>query len=594
MIDRSEQAPTQGNAILPVRLTGISINEGIAIGEAVLHVPRVSIPQMFADDPTSEHARLAHAVARMHRAIDDLFASSELSAGGEHREVLETYRSIAEDKGWMRRIAEAIDGGLTAEGAVQKVLDDTRARMSAVSDPYLRERLYDWEDLANRLLQHLSGDHRTAASEELPNDVVLIARNMGPAELLDYEPRRLRALVLEEGTPTSHVAIVARALDIPVVGQVESLLNRIDPNDPVIVDGFNALVYVRAGEDIHQMVVENIRLRDQRRARYRAMRDLPAVTRDGVKVSLNLNAGLLMDLHNLEAFGAEGVGLYRTEVPFMLRSELPDVANQTDLYRGILDQAGGRPVKFRTLDVGGDKRLPYMRANVEENPAMGWRAIRMGLDRPSLLRQQLRALIAAAPGRELHVMFPMVTEVAEFAAARALIDRELTHADARGQTPPSRVYVGAMLEVPGLIWQLDALLPRLDFLSIGSNDLFQFLFASDRGNPLVAGRYDPLSPAVLAVLRMLVERCRTAGVPVSLCGEMAGRPIEAMTLVGLGLRELSMPPAMLGPVKAMVRSLDAAALRAYLDTLVDAPDRSLRERLRSFARDHGVVVDDFR
>ncbi|MBM3488066.1 MAG: phosphoenolpyruvate--protein phosphotransferase [Alphaproteobacteria bacterium] len=594
LIDRSEQVPAQGNAILPVRLTGISINEGIAIGEAVLHVPRVSIPQMFADDPASEHARLAHAVARMHRAIDDLFASSELSAGGEHREVLETYRSIAEDKGWMRRIAEAIDGGLTAEGAVQKVLDDTRTRMSAVSDPYLRERLYDWEDLANRLLQHLSGENRTAASEELPNDVVLIARNMGPAELLDYEPRRLRALVLEEGTPTSHVAIVARALDIPVVGQVESLLNRIDPNDPVIVDGSNALVYVRAGDDIHQMVVENIRLRDQRRARYRAMRSLPAVSRDGATVSLNLNAGLLMDLHNLEAFGAEGVGLYRTEVPFMLRSELPDVANQTDLYRGILDQAGGRPVKFRTLDVGGDKRLPYMRANVEENPAMGWRAIRMGLDRPSLLRQQLRALIAAAQGRELHVMFPMVTEVAEFAAARALIDRELAHAGARGQTPPSRVHVGAMLEVPGLIWQLDMLLPQLDFLSIGSNDLFQFLFASDRGNPLVAGRYDPLSPAVLAVLRMLVERCGKAGVPVSLCGEMAGRPLEAMTLVGLGLRELSMPPSMLGPVKAMVRSLDAGALRAYLDTLTEVPDRSLRERLRSFARDHGVVVEDFR
>ncbi|MGE0748578.1 MAG: phosphoenolpyruvate--protein phosphotransferase [Rhodospirillales bacterium] len=591
LISRSEQVPAQGNAILPLRMTGIAINAGLAMGEAVLHLPRISIRQMFADDPAAEHDRLAHAVARMHRALDDMFSSSALAERGEHREVLEAYRTFAEDKGWLRRIGEAIDSGLTAEAAVQKVLDDTRARMGSVSDPYLRERLSDWEDLGNRLFQHLSGEHSTAASEELPNDVVLLARSLGPAELLDYDPRRLRAVVLEEGTTTSHVAIVARALDVPVVGQVHDLLNRIDALDPVVVDGTNAQIFVRAGEDILETVAENMRLRDQRRAAYRAMSTLPAVTRDGVPVSLNLNAGLLMDMQNLEVFAADGVGLFRTEVPFMMRAELPDVPGQIALYANVLDQARGRPVKFRTLDVGGDKRLPYMRENVEENPAMGWRAVRMGLDRPSMLRQQLRALIRAAAGRELEVMFPMIAEVAEFTAARALMERELEREERLGHLLPAKVRVGAMLEVPGLMWQLGALLPKVDFLSVGSNDLFQFLFASDRGNPLVAGRYDPLSPGLLSLLRTLVAQCAQARVPLSLCGEMAGRPLEAMALIGLGIRNLSMPPAMMGPVKAMVRSLEAAPLRGYLETLIDGADHSLREKLRSFSRDHGVVVE---
>jgi phosphotransferase system enzyme I (PtsP) len=592
LIGPGEQMRAEGNAILPTRLTGIQINAGTAMGEAVLHQPRVAIRHMFADDPEAEERRLMDALAAMQDAIDHLFSTSELPAAGEHHDVLESYRLVARDSGWMRRLREAVASGLAAEAAVQKVHDDMRARMSMARSPYIRERMHDFEDLANRLLQHLGGAGRTSAAADLPDDVVLLARNMGPAELLDYEPWRLRALLLEEGSATSHVAIVARALDIPVVGRITDLLTRIDPFDPVIVDGDHAQVFVRPGEDIQQMVSETLRAREERRQAYAAMRAEPPVTRDGVRVSLNLNAGLLIDLQQLDVTGADGIGLFRSEIPFMVRSELPSVEAQTELYANVLDLAGDRPVMFRTLDIGGDKQLPYFHDNDDENPMMGWRAVRVGLDRPSMLRQQLRALIHAARGRDLAVMFPMISEVAEFSAARAILDIEIERERRRGCVLPQTVRVGAMLEVPGLMWQLPPLLARIDFLSVGSNDLFQFMFASDRGNPRVAARYDVLSPGLLSSLRHLVRACEAANVPLSLCGEMAGNPVEAMTLIGLGFRTISMPPARLGAVRATVRSMDAGALAAYLDRLLDLPDHSLRPKLLAYARDHGIVIDD--
>jgi len=592
LVSAAETVQAEGNVSLPIRLTGLSINGGYAIGEAVLHQPRVTITQMFADDPVAEDARLVAAFGAMHSALDDLLSSSELAGGGEHRDVLETYRLVAKDAGWMRRLREAVAGGLTAEAAVQKEQDDMRARMSLATDPYLRERLHDFDDLANRLQRHLAGEARTSATEELPENVVLLARSMGPAELLDYEPRRLRALLLEEGSATSHVAIVARALDIPVVGRINDLLARMDARDPVIVDGDNGHVFVRPAEDIQQWVADNIRHKAERRAAHVVMRNLPPVTRDGVRVSLNLNAGLLLDVGQLDETGADGIGLFRTEIPFMVRSAFPSVGAQTELYSTVLDMAGNRPVMFRTLDIGGDKQLPYFHESTDQNPTMGWRAIRVALDRPAMLRLQLRALIHAARGRELSVMFPMVSEVAELDAARAILDREIERERRQGSVLPSRVRIGVMLEVPALMWQLGSLFERADFLSVGSNDLFQFLFASDRGNPRVAQRYDVLNPGLLSLLRSLARQCDAAGVPLSLCGEMAGNPVEAMALIGVGFRIISMPPSRLGAVRAMTRSLDVGALAAYLDTQVNLPDHSLRQKLRAFAGDRGIVLED--
>tara|TARA_Y100001936_G_scaffold253516_1_gene318665 strand:- start:28061 stop:30283 length:2223 start_codon:yes stop_codon:yes gene_type:complete len=592
LVSRSEQITAEGNAILPMRMTGIRINSGIAVGEAVLHQPRVEIPAMFADDPDAEEERLQRALGEMQDAIEDLFSASELSERGEHRDVLEAYRLVARDAGWLRRLREAIAGGLTAEAAVQKVQDDIRIRMNMATDPYLRERMHDFEDLARRLLQHLSDTPLTAAGDEaLPEDVVLLAANMGPAELLDYEPHRLRALLLEEGSATAHVAIVARALDIPVVGRITDLLTRIDPHDPVIVDGDNAQVFVRPGEDIQQMVAETIQAKTERQRLYAALRDEDPMTLDGQRISLNLNAGLLIDVQQLKDTGADGIGLFRTEIPFMVRAEFPGVEGQTELYSRVYEIADGKPVMFRTLDIGGDKQLPYFHDVAEENPNMGWRAVRVALDQPSMLRQQLRALIRAANGRDLSIMFPMVAEVAEFESAKSILDKELAREQNRGGAVPSNLRVGVMLEVPGLMWQLKPLLKRVDFLSVGSNDLFQFLFASDRGNPRVARRYDVLSPSLLSLLRNLVLAAREAKVEISLCGEMAGTPVEAMTLIGLGFRTISMAPVRIGAVRAMLSSVDASALETYVDSLIDLPDHSVRQKLIAYAQDHNISID---
>jgi phosphotransferase system enzyme I (PtsP) len=584
------QQSTEGIGLLPVRLEGVVLNAGLAMGHAVLHEPRILLKQMVAEDPRKEMERFREAAATMQSALDDMLAASDLADGGEHRDILESYRMFAEDRGWLGRIAETIKTGLTAEAAVQKVKDDTRARMDQVVDPYLRERLIDLEDVANRLIKHLMGDGSPAAADALPEEVILVARDMGPAELLDYDRRRLRGLVLEEGSATSHVAIVARALDIPVLGRVGSLLRRVEPMDPLVIDGNNGQVFVRPGDDIRQTFAESMRVSASRRAMFEATRELPAVTRDGVTISLNVNAGLLIDMPHLAASGADGVGLFRTEIPFMVRADFPDVATQTEIYRRVLEIAGDKPVVFRTLDVGGDKVLPYWRGDDEENPAMGWRAIRIGLDRPVMLRQQLRALVRAAADRPLHIMFPMISQVIEFEAARRVLEIELDRARRSREPLPAEIRVGAMFEVPALAWQLEDLLARIDFLSVGSNDLRQFLFATDRGNPRIADRYDTLSPAMLGLLDRLVQGSVAAGVPISLCGEMAGHSLDAMALIGLGFRSLSMAPSAVGPIKTMIRSLDLGQAAAYLRSVLHLPVASLRSPLRAFARDHEVAL----
>jgi phosphotransferase system enzyme I (PtsP) len=589
LVSPVELQPSNGIGLLPVRLDGVKLNAGLAVGTAILHEPRVVIRHVVAEDPEAELDRMRQAVAAMQSAIDDLLAQNDIAAGGEPRDILETYRMFAADRGWLQRMTDAVRSGLTAEAAVQKVQDETRARMSQVSDPYLRERLADLEDLTSRLQQHLAGRH-FAADAELPAEFILVARNMGPAELLDYDRRRLKGLVLEEGSPTAHVAVVARALDIPVVGRVKDVLAKVETGDLIVVDADEQQVFLRPSEDIQEVVNARIELRLGRRLGYAALRDLPADTRCGTRVSLQLNAGLLLDLPYLDETGAAGVGLFRTELLFMLRHDFPSVGQQAAIYRRVLEQAGERPVTFRTLDIGGDKLLPYMSEISDENPAMGWRAIRIALDRPALLRQQLRALIRAASGRHLRVMFPMIAEAAEFEAARAVLDLELDRADKRGSTPPEKTEVGLMFEVPALLWELPGLLPKVDFLSVGTNDLVQFLFAADRGNPRLAERYDALSRPVLGLLGQVVAACAAAKVPLALCGEMAGQPLDAMALVGIGFRALSMAPGSIGPIKAMIRSLELAPLEALLAGLADVPPRGVRSRLRDFARDHGVAV----
>lgn len=588
LIGEEEERHTESLAMLPARLAGITLNEGIGMGIAVPHERGIVIKQIVAEDSAVELERLEASLVEMRGALDDMMRRDELSVDGEHHEVLETYRMFAEDRGWIERLREAVRGGLTAEAAVQRVQTDMRQRMAKVRDPYIRERYADLEDLGNRLLHHLAGND--GPRDELPDDLVLVARSLGPAELLDYDLSRLRAVALEEGSPTAHVAIVARALGIPMIGRCGELLSRVRPGDFMIVDGDNGQALLRPRQSVRQSFADAIEIRARRRAAQAATRSLPPETLDGTRVTLLANAGLLVDLPQLADSGAEGIGLYRTEVPFMVQEAFPDVDTQAELYARVLDMAGDRPVTFRTLDIGGDKALPYWSGTPDENPVMGWRAIRIGLDRPAMLRQQLRALLTAAAGRHLRLMFPMVAEVGELVRARALFDRELARHLAQGGAAPVRWEIGVMLEVPALVWQLPALFDRVDFVSIGSNDLFQFLFASDRGNPRLARRYDVLSPPALSLLRSLASQARARGVPLSLCGEMAGHPLEAMAAIGCGIDILSMPPASVGPVRSMIRSLKLAPLRDYLDRLTLLPDRSVREQLRIYAIDHGIAI----
>ena len=587
VLDPEESKLAESTDLLPIRLTALTLNDGVAMGQAVPHARGIIISKIVAENPLEETARLQRALNELRESLESLFARAELASLSESNEVLETYRLFAADHGWVARIEEAIASGLTAEAGVQKVQNDTRARMAQVTDAYLRERLYDLDDLALRLLQHLTG--AALRPEELPDDMILIARNLGPAELLDYDRRKLKGVVLGEGSPTAHVAIIARALGIPMVGRCPEALERIRPGDQLIIDGPNGQLLVRPRENIRQRFQEALADRQARQRLLAATRDLPAISRDGVAVSLLINAGLLVDLSGLKESGAQGVGLYRTEVPFMVRDAFPTLAEQRDLYARVFELAEGRAVTFRTLDIGGDKALPYWSGGVEENPAMGWRAIRIGLDRPYLLRRQLRALIEAAAGRPLNIMFPMIADVAELKSAQALLQREVAEALARGlDVAPPRV--GAMLEVPALLWQLPQLLAEVDFLSIGSNDLLQFLFASDRGNPLLARRYDPLSPPVLRLLRDLARAAGEAGVALSLCGDLASHPLEAMALLGCGLRVLSMPPPSVAGVKLMLRSLSVGAVTRLIDELLERPDHSLRGQLQGYAHDRGIVI----
>ena len=586
----SDEATEDARRDQSARFSGLAISEGVALGHVVLHEPRIVVTKLIAEDVELERRRLAQAVEDLTGMIDGMLGRGDLERAGEHREVLEAFRMFAHDRGWRRRLDEALLTGLTAEAAVQRVRNDTRARMLRQTDPYARERLHDIDDLSNRLLRLLAGGAGTAAAGNLPQDTILVARTMGPAELLDYDRQRLRGLVLEEGGATSHVAIVARALGLAAISQAKGVLEAVEAGDAAIVDAEGGELHVRPTPEVVAAYADKVRFRARRQAQYAALRTVPPVTLDGARVSLNINAGLLFDLPHLDQSGADGIGLFRTELQFMIASTFPRLEQQTRIYKAILDAAGDRPVVFRSLDVGGDKVLPYFRVSKEENPALGWRAIRMALDRPALFRTQIRALLRAAQGRELRIMLPMIADVAELRAARGLIDRELVILKRHGRPEPKRLFIGAMIEVPALLWQLDNILPLADFASVGSNDLMQFLFAIDRSNMLVADRFDALNPAGLMALRTIAEAATKHNVPLNLCGEMAGKPLEAMALIGLGFRSISMAPASVGPIKAMVLSLDAADLWAHLQKLLACKATSVREELKSYAAEKGVQI----
>jgi len=594
MVDTEDLNRLSGAHQGQVVLDGLQLVKGLATGQAVFHQPRVTIEQTVAEDVEAERARVYLAFDKMREQIEHMTNQAEFGVGGEHEHVLETYKMFAYDEGWSRRINEAIDSGLTAEAAIERVQQRTRMRMREIADPLLAERMHDLEDLANRLLRIVSGQLGTAANIGLRGDSVLIAKNLGPAELLEYDKRRLKGVVLEQGSLTAHVVIVARAMGIPVLGRVRNVRGLVREGDQMLLDGDMAKLTVRPTQGVLEAFETRFARVREKQASYARLRDVEPFSRDGERIEVMMNAGLRDDIAMLGLTGADGIGLFRTEFQFLVSAALPARDRQTRLYRDVLDAAGGKPVIFRTVDIGGDKALPYLRSETgreDENPAMGWRALRLALEREGLMKAQARALLEAAAGRELNVMFPMVSEPWEFDQATAVFEKQIAFLKTRKHTLPRAIRYGVMLEVPSLAEMLDCLAPRLSFLSIGTNDLTQFLFAADRSNPRLAERYDWLSPAILRFLARAAGVMAAHDVPVGICGEMGGRRLEALALLGIGIRRFSITPAAVGPIKELVRQVDTREIGAAMRQWLASPPSNMRAELQAWAAEREIDVE---
>jgi phosphotransferase system enzyme I (PtsP) len=571
----------------PGRVRGEGIVAGVAIGKAALHEPPRAKHKVFTRDAVAEANRLDEALVALHASVDAMLANSALSEAS--REVLEVYRLFANDRGWKERMRAAVQSGLTAESAVEQVQSENRLRLAQVKDPYLRERMHDLDDLSNRLLRHLAGEAGAMAAE-LPPEAVLFARALGPAELLEYDRARLKGLVVAEASKTSHVAIIARALNIPLVAGQPEMIDLVEAGDDVIVDGDSGDVLVRQTGEIIDSYREKAAVASEQQAAFIAESELATVTRDGVAIDVFMNAGIPLDMDNLKRTGAAGVGLFRTELQFLIGAQLPRAAEQERFYAQILDLAGGKPVVFRTADLGGDKSAAYMKRREEANPAMGWRGMRMAVDRPGLFRPQIRALLAAAAGRELFILFPMITIIDEIEFARGLLDREIDLRRRRGRPLPAAINFGAMIETPAAAWRVDAIAARVDFLSIGGNDLAQFYFAADRESELTQRRFDPIDEGFLAFIRHIAAAAQAAGKPLTYCGEQAADPLMAAALIAVGVRRFSVSASAIGAFRRLVRSVRIDELAALLAARLDRPQGRLRRDFELALRRSGAAL----
>ncbi len=579
--------------LMPVNLKGAVFAPGLAIGHIIFHEPRVEILKFKSKNSSKELQRLKKALTDLRKDIDKMLRSSDLSGASDYKDVLEAYKMLSLDEGWVRKLNKAVLQGLTAEAAVESVQASMNEKFNKFDDIYLSERLYDLKDLSNRLERHLTGTALSSSLKELPKDTILLARNLGPTELLNYPKSKLKGLILEEGSRSSHTTIVARALNIPLMGRTKSLNEMsVKQNEIVIIDGEKGEIFIRPTEDIQNIYSIKMKMSQALKIEYKSIKDKKGITLDGKRIELNMNAGLIMELNQLEESGADGIGLFRTELQFLISETLPRMDEQKNFYRSVLDAAKGKKVIFRTLDIGGDKILPYMTAPKEENPALGWRAIRVALDRPGLLRLQLRALIHASENSELNVMFPMIAEFDELMQAKELLSKEISRMKKFNKLLPKKISVGSMLEIPSLIWQFDILLPEVDFISVGSNDLMQFLFAADRGNSALSDRYSILKPSALKFLKQAVNKCNEYRVPIHICGDISGKFSYVLALLGLGFRSFSLTPADIGPIKKIVRSLHLEDLEKFMNSQLKTDLLTIEDNLLLYAEQNNIILEN--
>lgn len=555
------------------RFEGIPGAPGVAIGRVVVVAPLADIdavPEKAADDIALEIARFEKALERVRADIRKVSARLAKRLRHDEQALFEVYLRMLDDNALSGEVVERIKQGNWAQGALSWVITSNARQFAVMDDPYLRERATDVRDLGRRVLAYLQ-EESGSKSIELPENGILVADELSPAVLGEVSAEKLAGLVSVLGSGNSHAAILARSMGIPtVMGMVDLPYRQLDGRE-VILDGYSGRLYVDPSEELVQAYREVLREQEEVAAELATLKDLPAKTVDGSRMPLWVNTGLIADVSRSLERGAEGIGLYRTEIPFMVRDFFPSEHEQMQIYRRQLEAFAPLPVTMRTLDIGGDKALPYFPIK-EDNPFLGWRGIRVTLDHPEIFLVQIRAMLRANEGLgNLRIMLPMVTSVNEVDEANNLLDRALIELQEEGYVV-ARPSVGVMIEVPAAVYQLRRFAKRVDFISVGSNDLTQYLLAVDRNNPRVAGLYVPYHPAVLKVLEDIAREARKERLQVSICGEMAADPGGALLLMAMGYDALSMNATNLPRVKSTIRSVSMVQAKVLLDKVMRMDD----------------------
>jgi phosphotransferase system enzyme I (PtsP) len=555
------------------RFEGVPGAPGVAIGRVVVIAPQAdidSVPEKEIVDIALEIACFEVALERVRADIRKVSAKLAKRLRHDEQALFDVYLKMLDDNALAGEVVELIKQGNWAQGALSRVITTNARQFSMMDDPYLRERATDVRDLGRRVLGYLQ-EESSSQDIELPENGILVADELSPAILGEVSAEKLAGLVSVKGSGNSHAAILARSMGIPtVMGMVDLPYRQLDGRE-VILDGYSGRLYVDPSENLLQAYREILREQEEVDAELATLRDLPAVTTDGKRVPLWVNTGLIADVSRSLERGAEGIGLYRTEIPFMVRDFFPSEHEQMQIYRRQLEAFAPLPVTMRTLDIGGDKALSYFPIK-EENPFLGWRGIRVTLDHPEIFLVQIRAMLRANEGLgNLRIMLPMVSSVHEVDEANNLLDRAIAELQEEGYII-ERPSVGVMIEVPAAVYQLRRFAKRVDFISVGSNDLTQYLLAVDRNNPRVAGLYVAYHPAVLMVLAYIAKEARRVNLQVSICGEMASEPGGALLLMAMGYDALSMNATNLPKIKSTIRSVSMKKATELLDIVMSMDD----------------------
>jgi phosphotransferase system enzyme I (PtsP) len=571
------------------RLVGVPAAPGFARGAA--HVVGAYLSSIDRNlrgrDAKLEARRLEEALVRSRGELAALRTRMAPMMPETDLKIFDAHRLILEDEEFVRRIQEAIEAGFAAESALFRVIDDLSAQMLTLADGYLRERATDFRDVGHRVLRHLKQEDGKGA---FARPTIIVSEELTLSQLTLVSHENLAGIALQSGGATSHAAILARAFEIPTVVGVEHLMESVVEGDAIVIDGNSGVVYVNPSSEVEREYQSMIKRYDAFRKELLAGGDEPTMTRDGHRVQLLANIALLADVRLARRYGAEGIGLLRSEFSFLTYEDFPDENQQLGFYTRLLEAVGDRPVTIRTLDIGADKYPPYLRVPREDNPFLGWRSIRISLEMPGIFKVQLRAILRAAAHNHVRILFPMISSLEELRRARELLAEAQAELYKEGLEHNPDIEVGIMVEVPSAVWLAPRLIREVDFFSIGTNDLIQYLLAADRNNPKVAHLYEPLHPAVLSAIAEVVNVARGAGKEVCICGEMASDPIATLLLLGMGLDELSLSPLFIPVVRKLVRESSYQTARQLArDVLQMGSVQEIKGYLIERYRDLGLI-----